>query len=98
MKNPLEEVKDITSQAAFGMTRNDAWSKGLCIKCKQAPQFYSDAGRKEYGITGLCEFCFDLICDPDVCSFCGLPSSFHAHNRAGACERFVFKPSDYIGD
>ena len=41
--------------------------KGLCISCKQTAleNCYSDAGRKEYKISGLCEKCFDSLFDED---------------------------------
>jgi hypothetical protein len=43
------------------MTRKEALTNGVCIRCKQPPTFYSMAGRAEYPITGLCEPCFDLV-------------------------------------
>ena len=60
----LQELKDQTAIAAFGTTSNQAQSIGLCIQCKEPalPKCYSDAGRREYRISGLCELCFDSIC------------------------------------
>jgi uncharacterized membrane protein YgcG len=42
-------------------------AKGLCIKCGQnaLDNCYSEAGRREVAITGLCEKCFDKIADVD---------------------------------
>lgn len=45
----------------FGMTCDEAQSEDICINCKQ-PAFekcYSDAGIREYSISGICEECFD---------------------------------------
>lgn len=42
--------------AAQGLSRD-----GLCISCHEPaiPKCYSEAGRREYSISGLCEKCFD---------------------------------------
>jgi hypothetical protein len=58
----FEVNKERVEQAAveaFGMTREYALTKGVCISCHQPPTFYSDAGRREYNISALCEPCFD---------------------------------------
>lgn len=59
----LQEMKDSFSKNLFGMTKDKATTKGICIQCKEEalPKCYSDAGRKEYYISGLCEKCFDEI-------------------------------------
>lgn len=49
------------TRSIYGMTKNEAVAKSICIRCKQEPTFYSMAGRAEYPITGLCEPCFDLV-------------------------------------
>ena len=44
-------------------------NEGLCISCDlpALPRCRTDAGRREYGISGLCEVCFDnLFLDEDV--------------------------------
>lgn len=41
--------------------RNDAIARGICVKCKRDKSWYSEAGKKEYYISGLCEECFDKI-------------------------------------
>lgn len=66
MEATLSEVKDMTAQAAFGMTHDGAIHVGICIRCKQPPRFYSEAGRREYSISGLCEYCFDVITGIEV--------------------------------
>jgi hypothetical protein len=64
-----------------------------CWVCGGPPAFYSAAGRREFGITGMCEFCFDDGCmDPeDKCGTCEKPDSWHAHGRPGACATFLRK-------
>ena len=39
--------------------------KGICINCGEEalPKCYSEAGIREYSISGLCELCFDRICE-----------------------------------
>lgn len=41
--------------------------KTLCINCKKPAlnNCYSEDGRKEVAISGLCEKCFDEICNDD---------------------------------
>ncbi|KKL45629.1 hypothetical protein LCGC14_2353710 [marine sediment metagenome] len=51
----LDKLKDDLMRGAFKMTVSEARAQGVCVRC------YSDAGRREYGITGLCELCFDEI-------------------------------------
>jgi hypothetical protein len=59
----LGDLKDELSQAAFGITKAEAHSKGICIECKELalPKCYSEAGKKEYQISGMCEACFDAM-------------------------------------
>ena len=64
----MNDFIDDIGQAAFGMTRTEALAKGVCIRCHKpvAPNgeydnelIYSNAGVKEYGISAMCEKCFD---------------------------------------
>ena len=57
----LQELKDSMAKDLFGTTKQEANTKGICIQCKEEalPKCYSDAGRKEYYISGMCEKCFD---------------------------------------
>lgn len=59
----LQKMKDSMSKDLFGMTKQDANTKGICIQCKEEalPKCYSEAGRKEYYISGMCEECFDEL-------------------------------------
>jgi len=63
----LEKLKDETARKAFGMTKAEAMEKGICIECRNPAtenRFYSEAGRKEYQISGMCEICFDACFGP----------------------------------
>jgi len=59
----LQKFKDEVSQNLFGMTTSEAIEKSVCIQCQEEaiPKCYSDAGRKEFKISGLCEQCFDSM-------------------------------------
>ena len=65
-ESDLKEFQDSLSRRCFGMTISEANERGICIACKQPaiPKCYSDAGRAEYRISGLCEECFDKITSP----------------------------------
>ena len=60
---PLQKLKDSLAREAFGETKQEAQQFGSCIYCKQLalPRYYSEAGKREYRISGLCELCFDEI-------------------------------------
>ncbi len=60
----LQDFKDNMSMELYGMTKEEAIEKGICISCKKPPTYVSEAGRKEYPISGLCEPCFDDITRP----------------------------------
>jgi hypothetical protein len=59
----IAECLDGIGAKLFGMTLTEAHEKGVCIDCKEEAmgKCYSEAGRKEYGISGLCEACFDAM-------------------------------------
>ena len=59
----LKAFQDQMAKEVFGQTKEEAKESGLCINCHQPalPNCYSEAGRKEYKISGLCEKCFDKI-------------------------------------
>lgn len=58
--------KEIAASLAadlYGIDYSENMAKGLCIQCKlpAAPRCYSEAGQKEFTISGLCEICFDEL-------------------------------------
>lgn len=67
----IEWEADMSALAAFGRTKADAHRDGICIACGTSVEFvaaqrgpgiiYSPEGLREYGISGLCEHCFDNI-------------------------------------
>jgi len=59
----LEDLKTNLAKDLYGMTKAEAIKKGVCIDCKKPAMSgcYSDAGVREYQISGLCEKCFDQI-------------------------------------
>lgn len=63
--NDLRAFQDAVSTAAHGMTKGEALAKAVCVKCKEPPRFKTEAGEREYGISGLCEYCWDEIFSDD---------------------------------
>jgi hypothetical protein len=63
MSKTLQEFKDNFAKTLFGMSKEEAIEKGICIGCKKPAlaNCHSDAGRREYQISGLCERCFDRV-------------------------------------
>uniref|UniRef100_A0A6M3KIF7 Uncharacterized protein n=1 Tax=viral metagenome TaxID=1070528 RepID=A0A6M3KIF7_9ZZZZ len=59
----LQNFKDNLSRNLYVMTTKEANEKGICIQCREKaiPKCYSEAGKKEFYISGLCELCFDSI-------------------------------------
>jgi len=59
----LQKFKDKLSTDLYGMTVEEANKKGICLQCKEEaiPKCYSEAGKREFYISGLCELCFDNI-------------------------------------
>ena len=60
---PMQAFKDNVARSLYDMTTAEAIDKGVCIQCKEPAleKCYSEAGRKEYKMSGLCEPCFDGI-------------------------------------
>jgi len=66
MENKSQGMKNLInnmSASLYGISVTEAIEKGICINCQQLAMSYcySDAGVKEYYISGLCEKCFDEI-------------------------------------
>ena len=61
ISDPLQKLKDSISTEVFGMTVKEATDQGICISCRRPAleRCYSDDGKLEYPISGLCELCFD---------------------------------------
>lgn len=59
----MQDVKDKFAKDLYGTTITEAKKTGLCIQCEEEalPKCYSEAGKKEFFISGLCEPCFDEI-------------------------------------
>lgn len=55
----LQAFKDQLARAAYGMTAGEAHAREVCISCQRPPTFQTEAGRREYQISALCETCFD---------------------------------------
>jgi len=74
MTNELQKLQDKLALLMFNQTRESAWAANVCIDCcspirdergtestGEPGQIYSDAGAREYGITAMCETCYDNI-------------------------------------
>ena len=61
--NMLEKLKEKVSKDLFGLSRKEAIEKGICLQCREPAleKCYSNAGRREFFISGLCEKCFDKM-------------------------------------
>jgi hypothetical protein len=64
----LKEFQDQMTRDLYGITVAEAKISGNCIQCGRSAikNCYSEAGRKEYSISGLCEECFDSITEENV--------------------------------
>ena len=63
MLSTLDRFKNNLAKQLYGMTKAEAINKGICIDCKELakPKCHTEAGNKEYLISGLCEECFDAM-------------------------------------
>ena len=63
----LQIFQDTMSKDLFGISKSEAHNKGICISCHQPaiPNCYSQAGIREYQISGLCEKCFDNLTETE---------------------------------
>lgn len=68
----IKELKEKLTMQVYGMTKEEAHDKGICISCKKlvwegdvstpTPSMFPDeASMNEYVISGLCGPCFDQI-------------------------------------
>lgn len=90
----LQAFKDALSVAATGQTAAQAQEKGLCIQCKEPalPKCYSDAGIREYHISGMCEKCFDNMFaeEDDELTVHELTELQHAEIGEGPWKLYIF--------
>ena len=59
----LAKFKQNLQEEIYGKASTEHRAKGFCIQCKQSAlkNCYSEAGRREFKISGLCEKCFDAM-------------------------------------
>jgi len=64
-KEEIQKVVDDLVKVLFGISNKEGIEEGICINCRQPAleNCYSEAGKKEFYISGLCEKCFDGFCD-----------------------------------
>jgi hypothetical protein len=63
-KSPvIKALMDQQSRATFGRSVSEALDGGVCVKCglDHVSRCTTDAGKREYWISGLCEICWDEI-------------------------------------
>ena len=60
-----ESIVDALGREAFGLTRESAWDRGICIRCEKPATFRTAEGRREYRISAICEPCFDRMFKED---------------------------------
>ena len=61
--NSINELTNRLAKELYGKTVDEAAESGLCIQCGEfaLENCYSEKGRREYKISGICEKCFDGI-------------------------------------
>lgn len=66
---PLKDeiLNSLGKAAGFQLTREQAYAEKKCVRCAQlaAPKIHTEAGQREYGITAVCEECFDTMFPED---------------------------------
>jgi uncharacterized CHY-type Zn-finger protein len=63
MKSPeINNFLDQTAVANFGRSRTESMNRRSCVTCgKPANEFRDELSRKEYGISGMCQDCQDIV-------------------------------------
>lgn len=64
IKPTIKNIQDNLTKDLYGITIQEAFKTNICVQCRQPAleNCYSQTGRNEYKISGLCEKCFDSIC------------------------------------
>jgi len=64
MTTGLKNFQNRLKKQCFGDFAEENQDKGLCIQCKEPAleNCYSEAGKRKFKLSGLCEKCFDEIC------------------------------------
>lgn len=59
----VKQFADQMGEELYGLHPDDAIAQGICLECRQPAlkNCYSDAGRREFYISALCEKCFDKM-------------------------------------
>lgn len=58
----LNKVVDLVAEASFGMSRSEAISKKLCVRCGGKAGLFKDLRSvKEYQLSGFCQRCQDIV-------------------------------------
>ena len=68
IKEPLEQFMEHAAERTFGRNRKECWDAGLCLNCglPALERCYSEAGRKEYALSCICEMCTDAIASSEA--------------------------------
>ena len=62
----LDQFKEDMEMQMFGRSRTVAMHNGQCVKCGEFNlEFKDEISRKEYGISGLCQCCQDIVFGSD---------------------------------
>ena len=63
MKSPeINNFLDKTAVANFGRSRTESLNQRSCVTCgKSANEFRDKLSVKEYGISGMCQVCQDIV-------------------------------------
>ncbi len=61
-KSGMQQGATVLAMDLFGMTKEDAIQKKICVKCKKKVGLFDDqASAREYQITGFCQKCQDEL-------------------------------------
>lgn len=66
IKKDLDNLLEDLGKSAFGRSRKECLEKGICITCGRPAELHchTEAGRREYRISVMCEECFDGTLEP----------------------------------